>query len=105
MGDNNSVLALDALRDMYALAIHNIKSSRKRQENQFPTCALEFHFRDNVLVRNHIRDVWDLRCDVDPCVVHVMGQQLRLAYDSSNICQVYVQGVKVTYPVDELIKC
>ena len=58
-----------------------------------------------MLVRNHIRDVWDLRCDVDPCVVHVMGQQLRLAYDSSNICQVYVQGVKVTYPVDELIKC
>ena len=29
MGDTKSLLALDALRDMYTLAIHNIKLSRE----------------------------------------------------------------------------
>ena len=37
MGDQKSLLALNALRDVYAVAIHNIKLSRERQVNQIST--------------------------------------------------------------------
>ena len=58
VGDNEGLLAMDALRDIYALAIHNINLFRERQENQFPTHPVhEFHFGDNVSVRNSDRDV------------------------------------------------
>ena len=50
MGDSKSLLALDDLRDIYALAIHNIKASKERQENQFLVV-------NKGLVRNHIRYV------------------------------------------------
>ena len=38
-------------------------------------------------------------------VVSVMGQQLELVDKSGMICKVNVQYIKVTYPVDKLIKC
>ena len=57
-----------------------------------------------MLLRNHIRDVWDPRYDVAYCVVCVMRQQLKLADQSGKIHRGNVQNIKVTYPVDELKK-
>ena len=52
------------LRESYSLAIHNIKSSRERQESQFSTYPLpDLHVEDKVLVRNHSRNVWDSKYD------------------------------------------
>ena len=51
MGDYKSLLAADALRDIYALAIHSIKVSRKRQEHKFPTYGIpELYVEDKALV-------------------------------------------------------
>ena len=53
------------LSDIYTIAIHNIKLSRKRQADRFLTYPVpEFNAQDKVLVRNHTRDVWDLKYDV-----------------------------------------
>ena len=68
-----SLLALNALRDIYALAIHNIKLSRERQESQFLTYPIpEFYVGDNVLIIYHLSDVWDPKY----YVVCVIGCQL-----------------------------
>ena len=70
MGDDKSLLALDTLRDIYALPINNIKLS----EEQFPTYHMfEFHVGDKILVRNHIRDVLDAKYDFVYYVVHLIG--------------------------------
>ena len=62
---NESLLVLDAPSDMYALVIHNIKLSRKRQSDTFMTYPIpEFNVGDKVLIRNHTRDTWDLKYDV-----------------------------------------
>ena len=69
MGNEKSLLALDALRDIYALAIHNIKLAMKNQESQFFTYPVpEFLVRDMVLLRNHVLGVWDMKYDVAYCV-------------------------------------
>ena len=74
MGDDESHLVVEALRDMYALATHNILVSRERQENQFQTYHVpELHIRDKVLVSSHIRDVWNPKYNAAYCVVCVMG--------------------------------
>ena len=55
MGDDKSLLAHDALRDINALAIHNIKLSRGRQPNQFLTYPVpEFDVGDKVLVHAYV---------------------------------------------------
>ena len=106
MDTNNSLLALDALRDSYVLAIHNIILSREREENQFLIyCIPKFHVGDKVSVQNHIRDMWDPKYYAAYCVVSVMKQQLALVDKSDKIYEVNSQKIEATYPVDELIKC
>ena len=56
----------------------------------------EFNVGDKVLVRNHIRGVWDTK-------YYMMEWQLELMDESGKIHKVNVQDVKITYPVDELI--
>ena len=74
MVDDNSLLTLDALRYIYALAVYNIKLFRVRQADQFPTYHIsEFNVGDKVLVQNNIRDVWDPDSDIVHCMAHVMG--------------------------------
>ena len=74
-----SLFALDAFRDVYALAIHNIKLPRERQAEKFLMHSIpKFNVGDKVLVRNHTRDVWELKYDVVYYVVWVMGTQLEL---------------------------
>ena len=58
-----------------------------------------------MLVINHIRDVWDKRYDVAYHVEQVMGRQLEFIDESGKTCKVNVLDVKITYPVNELIKC
>ena len=79
LGDDKSLLVLDALKDKYALAIHKIKLSRERQANQFLTYPItEFNVGDKLLLQNHVRVVWDPKCDGTYHVVSVMGQKLEL---------------------------
>ena len=52
MGDDKSLLTLEALQDILALAIYNIKFSRERQKDKFLTYPdAEFLVGDNLLVR------------------------------------------------------
>ena len=83
MGNFQSLLALDVFRDINPLAIHNIKLSRERQENQFPAYPEhECHAGDKVLVINHFRDMWDPKYDVTYCVIYV----IKLTDTSGKIC-------------------
>ena len=50
VGNDNSLLALDVLHDIYKLAILNIKLPRERQADKFPTYPIsEFNVGDKVL--------------------------------------------------------
>ena len=65
MCDSKSLLALYSFRDSYILVIHNITLYRERQDNQFPIYPVpKFHVADKVLVRNHIRGMWNPKYDV-----------------------------------------
>ena len=65
-----SLLALDVLGNISALAIHNIKLYRQTRELVSDISPiLEFSVGDKVLVRNHMRHVWDPKYDVVYCVV------------------------------------
>ena len=73
VGDDKSLLALDELWDIYALAIHNIKQSREREADKFlkypiPKCNVG----DKVVVRSCARDVWDPKYDVANHMVQLM---------------------------------
>ena len=86
IANEKSLLTLDILKDIYALAIHNIKPSRDRQEKQFMTFPVpEFLARHKVLIRNYKRDVSDPKYDVAYHRMHVMGWQLELLDESGKI--------------------
>ena len=49
LGNDESLLALDALQDIYTLSVHNIKFSLERQEDKFLTYPVsDFNVRDSV---------------------------------------------------------
>ena len=105
VGNDKSLLFLDTLWDIYALVNHNIKLSRKGKADTFLTYpVLKFNVANKVLVRNHTRDVWDLK-DGAYHVVWVMGRHLKLMEDSGKTHKGNVQDVKITFPVNTLIKC
>ena len=58
-----------------------------------------------MLVRNHVRNVWDPTYDVAYNLLCMTGHQLELMDGSGKILNVNVWGIKVTYPVDKLMKC
>ena len=65
MGYDKSLHDLIALRDIYALAIKNIKLSRERQMDLFMTYPIpECNAGDKVLVRYPMMDVWNPKYDV-----------------------------------------
>ena len=49
--------------------------------------------------------MWNPKYPVAYHVVCVMGKQLELAGKCGKTQEVNVQDVKITYPVDEMIKC
>ena len=72
MGDQQSLLALQASKDISMLAIHNIKLSRERQRKKFLSHPLpEFKVGDKVLVSNHTSHLWDLKYDSAYSVVPI----------------------------------
>ena len=98
-------IALDALWDIYALVIHNIKLSRERQVDNFLIYPVpKFNAGDKVVDRNYTRDIWDLNYDAAYATVWVMGRELERMDESSKTCTVNVQYVKITYSVNILIK-
>ena len=104
--DTKSFLALDALRDIFTLAIHNIRSAIERQWISFwHIWYLDFMLEKNLLIRNHVRDVWDPKYDVANCVICVVGSQLDFMDKSVKISTVNVHEIKILYPVDELRNC
>ena len=65
MDSDKGLFSLDALRGMYTLAIHIFKLSHQRQGAQLLTYSVpEFHSGYKVIVRNHVKDVWDPKYDV-----------------------------------------
>ena len=64
----------------------------------------EFHVGGKVLVTHHTRDMLDPKNYLAYHVVHVKGWQLELMEESGKTSKVVVQDVKVTNPVNELVK-
>ena len=58
-----------------------------------------------MLVRNHMRDVWNIKYHVAYCVVQVLERQSELIDESSKTQKVNLQDVKIMYPLYEVIKC
>ena len=64
----------------------------------------EFHIEEKVLVRNHRRYVLNPMYGVAYCIICVMGCQLELVDEGGKVCKVNFQDVKITWPVNELIR-
>ena len=64
----------------------------------------EFNVGDKVLLRNHTRDVLDLKYDIAYRVKWVMRRQLEFIDETDKTHKVNVQDVKFTYIVNGLIK-
>ena len=52
-----------------------------------------------------MNNVWDTKYDIVYHVVFLIGHQLKMTGESGKIHKATVQNIKVTYPVDELLKC
>ena len=97
MGCSKSPLALDALRDVYALAIHNIKLARERQGSWLPSYpVIKFYVGDKVLITKY---------DIAYHVVCVIGCKLELMNEIGKIYTVNAQDINYTYHFEKLVKC
>ena len=105
MGDERSLLALDILRDTYALAAHNLRLARERQEEQFKTHEIsDFVVGDLVLLQNHVRGPWDPKYEPSFRIVKIHGRQVELESADGKLRTANIQDIKPQYPVDEVLK-
>ena len=95
VGDYKSLHAVDAVWDVYALVIYNIKLSRERQAEKFVTYPVPELNVWRPSVRNHTKDICELKYKIAYCVVQVMTGQLGLVDGSGKTHKVNVQEVKV----------
>ena len=104
-GNDRSLLALDVLRHSYALAVHNIKLAREKQEQSLKTYPIpDLTVGDLVLLRNHVRGPWDPRYEPSYRIVKIHGRQLELRSPDGKIRTSNIRDVKPQYPVDDILK-
>lgn len=105
VGNERGLLALDVLRGVYALAIHNLKLARERQEDEFKTSPLpDYVVGDLVLVRKHVRSQWDPKYDHSYRITKIHGRQVELQSQDGKVKLINIQDIRPQYPVDDVLQ-
>ena len=106
VGDEFGFLQLDVLRQCYATAAFNLKKARDRNPEELkkpPDRPLKVG--DPVIVRNHVREMWDPKYLVDYRVVAFPSErQVEIAAPDGKTRKVNIQDVHFQYPANQVIR-
>ena len=104
LGNEDNILSLETLKNIYELAVTNLSHARKRYGNTEP---LHAHVKegDLVLIKNNVRKAFEPRYVGTFRVVTVKGQQVEVRPAEGGRTQmVHISHVRNILPADNVIK-
>ena len=104
LGNDETILSLEALRRMYLIVAENLRKARSKGKNNNPR-AHTIHVNDLVMTKKHLRKTFDPKYTGTYRVVSVKGNQAQLIpVDKKGEPQkVHVSHLKQILPADRVI--
>ena len=104
LGNDENILSLEALKNIYELAATNLPNARKRYGSKVPV-EKKIKDGDLVMIKNNARKSFEPRYKGDYRVVQVRGQQVEVRPATGGETQwEHISHVKYTLPADTCYK-
>ena len=106
MGDDENILSLEAMKNIYEMAARNLKMARERYDStQKGSIRTQIKPNDTVMVKNHTAGPFDPKYVGDYRVISVKGNQLEVRPTRGGKTQmVHVSHAKYVLPADLIIQ-
>ena len=104
LGNDENILSLEALKNIYELAVTNLRNARKRYGSKVPV-EKKIKDGDLVMIKNNVRKSFEPRYKGDYRVVQVRGQQVEVRPATGGETQwEHISHVKYILPADNVIR-
>ena len=104
LGNDENILSLEALKNIYELAATNLRNARKRYGSKVPV-EKKIKDGDLVMIKNNARKSFEPRYKGDYRVVQVRGQQVEVRPATGGETQwEHISHVKYILPADNVIR-
>ena len=104
LGNDENILSLEALKNIYELAATNLRNARQRYGMKTPV-EKKIKDGDLVMIKNNVRKAFEPRYTGNYRVVQIKGQQVEVRPAIGGDSQwVHISHVKYILPADSVIK-
>ena len=105
LGDDESVLSLESLQQMYYLAAENIKKAREKMDKNKHQYPNKLKIGDMVMIKSHTREQFQPLYKGYFRIISFKGNQVQVRGCQNNHLQtVHISDVKYVLPADAIIK-
>ena len=104
LGNDLNLLSLEALKNMFEIAVSNLKKARTWRDPNTPQLPVSLKEGDTVLIKNHTAGPFDRKYVRDFRVVKIHGHQVELRpSEGGKTKREHISNVKYIMPTDRYI--
>ena len=105
LGNNMNILLLEAMKNMFEIAVTNLKMPRERGDPKSDPIPNKLQPGDTVLIQNHTRGPFDPKYIGDCHVVSLKGNQVKVQPSIGGPTEMkHIKHVKYILPADRYVK-
>lgn len=104
MGNDEGIISLEAMKNIYQVVAENLKKARQRRDTQLQPPIRKLQIGDSVMIKNHEAQAWDKKFIGDFRIIAFPGPnqvEVRSAVGKERIA--HLSDVKYVYPADRVI--
>ena len=104
LGTDETILSLQAMRNIYKMVVHNLKTARKRLEKEATKFPTKVKTEDLIMLKRHDKKTFEPVYEGYYQVIQIRGNQVDVQSITDNQTKtVHIKDVKVVLPVDRVI--
>ena len=104
LGSDETILSLQAMRNIYKMVAHNLKTARKRLEKEATKFPTRVKTEDLIMLKRHDKKTFEPVYEGYYHVIQIRGNQVDVQSTTENQTKtVQIKDVKVVLPVDRVI--
>ena len=104
LGSDETILSLQAMRNIYKMVAHNLKTARKRLEKEATKFPTKVKTEDLIMLKRHDKKTFEPVYEGYYRVIQIRGNQVDVQSTTENQTKtVHIKDVKVVLPVDRVI--
>ena len=104
LGTDESILSLQAMRNIYKMVTHNLKTARKRLEKEATKFPTKVKMENLIMLKRHDKKAFEPVYEGYYQVLKTRGNQVDVQTVSGDqVKMVHIKDIKVVLPVDKVI--